>query len=279
MKSDIRLISVDLDGTFLNPKGKVSLKNLEAVRKAQQAGIMFSIATGRFYENAAIGLMDLKLDCPMITLNGGKISAAPLGPVIAAHTMSLESAMESFNVLEDQKAAYYVFSDGFVGIRSHEDKHHSQLEYGDERMLNETGTRFVYGRDSCLELIKKGIYKFYVHAYGELQTLDRIRTALKIQAKLSVLTQSSISNIEIMPPDVDKGTGIRELANYLNISLDQVMAIGDQENDLPMLAAAGLGVAMENASELVKNRADVLTLSNAEDGVASAIYTYALGHA
>ena len=279
MKQNIRLISVDMDGTFLDPKGKVSLKNLEAVKKAQQAGIIFSIATGRFYENAAIGVLDMGLDCPIIALNGAKISASPMGNVIASHYMSVESAMEAFHILEEQKAEYYVFADKFVGIRSDNDRHHSQHEFGDERMLNETDTRFLYGRDACLELINKGIYKFYVHTYEDLSVLARIRTALQNEAKLSVLTQSSVTNIEIMPPDIDKGSGIMELANYLNIPLKQVMAIGDQENDLPMLIKAGLGVAMANASQLVKESSDVMTLSNAHDGVAHAIYTYALGQA
>ena len=62
----------------------------------------------------------------------------------------------------------------------------------------------------------------------------------------------------------------------LDIVLSQVMAIGDQDNDLPMILAAGLGVAMGNASEDVKAKADVITSSNAEDGVAQAIYRYAL---
>ena len=279
MKSKIRLISVDMDGTFLNPQGRVSHENLEAVKAAQSAGIIFSIATGRFYENAAIGLKDLGLDCPLITLNGGKIAASPLGQVIATHKMSVESAMESFYILEEQEAAYYIFSDKFVGIRANEDRHHAQIEFGDDRMLQETDTHFVYGRDACLKLIEKGIYKYYVHAYNDLEALGSIRTALSAQAKLSVLTQSSFSNIEIMPPGVDKGTGIMELVNFLGIRLDEVMAIGDQENDLPMLITAGLGVAMENASESVKEKVDVMTLSNAEDGVAHAIYTYALGQA
>ena len=69
--SKIRLISVDMDGTFLNPQGGISKNNLEAVKEAQDAGIIFSIATGRFYENAAIGMRDRGLHCPLITVTGG----------------------------------------------------------------------------------------------------------------------------------------------------------------------------------------------------------------
>ena len=84
----IRLISVDLDGTLLNPKGKVTIGNLEAIRAAQQAGVVFSVATGRFYENACIGIKDMGLDCPVISTNGGKIAASPFGQVIASHKMA-----------------------------------------------------------------------------------------------------------------------------------------------------------------------------------------------
>ncbi len=272
----IRLISVDLDGTFLNEHGKISKNNLDAVKAAQQAGIIFSVATGRFYENAAIGMKDKGLDCPLISLNGGKISLSPFGRVVAENKMSLESAMEAFRILEAQKADYYVFADGQVGIRGFDDRHHSQLEFGEDRMLNETGTRYFYGADACLSLIEQGIYKFYVHAYHDREKLAAIRFALEYGITRSVLTQSGVSNIEIMPAGIDKGSGVAQLADYLGIGLEEVMAIGDQDNDLPMIRRVGWGVAMGNATDEVKRQARLVTLSNAEDGVAHAIRRYAL---
>lgn len=276
---DIRLISVDMDGTFLNPQGRVSQRNLEAVRAAQKAGIVFSIATGRFYENAALGIKDQGLDCPLITVNGGKIASSPFGDVIAEHVMSKESAMEAFRILEEQKADYYLFANGRVAIRGFEDRHHSQMEFGDERMKEEAGISYLYGADACLELIEDGIYKFYVHAYHDLEKLGRIRWALEQGITRSVLTHSGINNIEIMPMGVDKSSGVAELASYLGIGMDQVMTIGDQDNDLPMIRSAGWGVAMGNATDEVKQEARLVTLSNAEDGVAHAIMSYALGQA
>ena len=271
----IRLISVDLDGTLLNPKGKVTIGNLEAIRAAQQAGVVFSVATGRFYENACIGIKDMGLDCPVISTNGGKIAASPFGQVIASHKMAVRSAVEVMQRLDDLEAAYYVFADGLVGVRLPEDRHHSQIEFGDDRMLHEANTRYFTGHAACLNAVERGIYKFYVHTFGDRAKLQHVRQALQFIPD-TVLTHSSESNIEIMPPGVDKSSGIRELAAYLSIPLSQVMAIGDQDNDLPMILAAGLGVAMGNASEDVKAKADVITGSNAEDGVAQAIYRYAL---
>lgn len=275
----IRLISVDMDGTFLNPQGGVSEKNLDAVKAAQTAGIIFSIATGRFYENAALVMKDRGLDCPVIASNGGKIAVSPFGEVIAEHMMSKESAMEAFRILEEQRAEYYVFSNGQVASRGLEDRHHSQVEFGDERMLNEADTRFLYGADACLELIDRGIYKFYVHANRDSERLGRIRFALEQGISLSTLTHSGADNIEIMPIGVDKGSGIAELARYLGIGLNEVMTIGDQDNDLPMIRRAGWGVAMGNATDEVKQEARIVTLSNGEDGVSHAIMRYALSQA
>ena len=275
----IRLISVDMDGTFLNPQGGISKNNLEAVKEAQDAGIIFSIATGRFYENAAIGMRDRGLHCPLITVNGGKIALSPFGDIISEHVMSKVSAMEAFRILEEQRADYYVFANSRVAIRGFEDRHHSQIEFGDERMLSEAGTRYFYGADACLELIDEGIYKFYVHAYDDLEKLGRVRWALEQGITQSVLTHSGTHNIEIMPAGIDKGSGVAELAEYFHIGLDEVMAIGDQDNDLPMIRLAGWGVAMGNATEDVKSQARLVTLSNAEDGVAYAIRHYALGQA
>lgn len=271
----IRLISVDLDGTLLDPNGRVTFGNLKAIRAAQEAGVVFSVATGRFFENASIGIKDMGLHCPVISTNGGKIAASPFGEVIATHKMAVESAITVMQRLDELEVGYYVFSDGLVGVRLPHDRHHSQIEFGDDRMLNEANTRYLSGQDACLEAIHRGIYKFYVHTFGDRAKLQHIRQALQGIPDI-VLTHSSETNIEIMPPGVDKASGIRELAAYLKIPVSQVMAIGDQDNDLPMLKAAGLGVAMGNASEDVKRQADAITGTNAEDGVAQAIMRYAL---
>ena len=83
-------------------------------------------------------------------------------------------------------------------------------------------------------------------------------------------------NIEIMPAGMDKGKGVRDMARAMGVSMDQVMALGDENNDIPMLRAAGFGVAMGNASEETKNAARFITASNAEEGFALALETYVL---
>ncbi|MHC1786205.1 MAG: Cof-type HAD-IIB family hydrolase [Christensenellales bacterium] len=270
----IRLVTVDMDGTLLNERGKISDRTLQTIRAAQDAGIVFSICTGRFFENASILLKDYGLDCPLIALNGAKVALRPYGACLVKHKMPLASAKATFDLLERTSAGYFLFGDGLVVIRRDGDVHHSQIDFG-ERMETEANTRYEYGKEACLRAIGEGIYKFYIHFGDDLQALGKLRDRLRDVPDIN-LTQSSNINIEVMPLGIDKGQGLRELAGHLVIPMTQVMAVGDEDNDLPMLRAAGLGVAMGNATQAVKGAADVITLSNAEDGVSVAIERYAL---
>jgi Cof subfamily protein (haloacid dehalogenase superfamily) len=273
-KTKIRLVTVDMDGTLLDDKSKISQRSLDVISRAQSQGIIFSICTGRFFENISILAKDYGIDCPLISLNGGKTALAPFGECITSYKMPLESAQTTFRRLEELDAHYFVFGDGFVAISHPGDMHHSQIDFG-SRMEKEANTSYFYGKEACKQGIGRGIYKFYIHAKGDSRKLAHIRNNLLDIPDVN-LTQSSSSNIEIMPRGVDKGKGVRDLAGYFNIPLDEVMAIGDQDNDLSMLQAAGLSVAMGNATPEVKALADIITLSNAQDGAAEAIERYAL---
>ncbi len=273
-KTKIRLVTVDMDGTLLDNNSKISRKSLDIIAKAQSQGIIFSICTGRFFENISILAKDYGLDCPLISLNGGKTALSPFGECITSYMMPKESAMATFWRLEELDAHYFVFGEGFVAISHQGDMHHSQKDFG-IRMETEANTSYYYGKEACEQGIGRGIFKFYIHANNDSQRLTRIRAGL-LGIRDVNLTQSSSSNIEIMPLGIDKGKGVRDLAEYFHIPLAEVMAIGDQDNDVSMLRAAGLSVAMGNATPEVKALADIVTLSNAKDGAAAAIERYAL---
>lgn len=275
-RPEIRLIAVDLDGTLLDDKHRISPANRKAIAAAQQAGIVFAICTGRFFEDACLHALDYGLNCPVISVNGGKVALAPFGQVLTEHRMEDNVAMTSMECLEALDAAYFVFGERRVGIRKTGDKHLSQINFGEARMLAETGTTYHYGKESCLETVQGGIFKFYVHALNDRPKLQRIIGELEKIPGIS-LAQSGTDNVEIMPPHVSKGRGMSDLAEYLKVPLANTMAIGDQENDLPMLRIAGLGVAMGNATREVKSSAHLITESNTQDGVARAIERYALG--
>ena len=132
---EIRLIAVDLDGTLLDDNHRITPANRQAIEAAQQAGIVFAICTGRFFEDACLHALDYGLDCPVISLNGGKVALAPFGQVLSDHRMDDTVAMTCFECLEELDAAYFVFGERRVGIRKTGDKHLSQINFGESRML------------------------------------------------------------------------------------------------------------------------------------------------
>ena len=116
------------------------------------------------------------------------------------------------------------------------------------------------------------MHKFFVCSNDRS---DEVRAALQDIPGIE-LTRSSPRNVEINPAGVNKARGIEELAAFFDIPLSQVMALGDEENDLPMIKAAGYGVAMGNGSEDVKAAARFITDTNNQGGWAKAVRKYAL---
>lgn len=141
-----------------------------------------------------------------------------------------------------------------------------------ESFLVEMGLRYraVNEMDPNLEMPK-------VMFIDDPKVLSKARDQIfaKFQDNFSVV-QSEPYFIELMPQNVSKGNAVTELAARLNLTLDQVMAIGDQGNDLSMIKAAGTGVAMENAIDEVKQNAQFITANNNESGVAKAIQKFVL---
>ncbi len=275
LKHPVRLIAADVDGTLLNSKGVVTPRTRAAILAAQNEGITFAICSGRFFENASILAVDLGLTGPIISLNGGRIGMRPFGETVVSHKMAVDTAMRVYELLESMGAYYYLFADGLVVIRKLKERHHSQLDYG-KRMGKEAATSYRYGKVAAVEAIQAGIYKYYVYApNGGVEELAFIQERLSALQGIKV-TKSSPYNVEIMPEHVDKEHGVSELAAALGVPMAQVMTIGDQLNDLQMIAAAGYGIAMGNAIEEVKAKAFAVTATNDEDGVAVAIERYAL---
>jgi len=265
----VSLIATDIDGTLLNQSRVIPEENVEAIHRAQEKGIVVAIATGRFAENAWVLAESYGLRCPVIGINGGQIVDENLKEIQEKYM--LPAACEKVQLaLEEAGADYFIFGKKLVCTSRADVTHHSELSYGDR--LRSLGIRYYHGREEARRLIKECVYKVFVCNNVPLMAVrERLRGIEGIQ-----LTQSSPYNIEIMPLGVDKGKGIRDYAASLGIPLSRVMALGDEENDIPMLAAAGYGVAMGNASRLAKAAARYVTDTNDQCGFARAVSTYAL---
>lgn len=273
-RPNIRLVAADMDGTLLNGVSEVSHGNAEAIHAIQKKGVIFAICSGRFPENAAITARDGGIECPIIALNGGCITQRTYGDLVVAHPMAPDTVRTVFEALEEIGALYFLFGRKTVITREATHVHHSQVKYGD-RLMHEASVQYHFGLDACHEALERDVFKYYVYSQPGHVSLEVIRGRLLGVLDIQ-LTQSSNTNIEIMPPGIDKATGLKELADYYGIPLSETMALGDQDNDIPMLAEAGLSVAMANAEPHVKAISTVVTASHTEDGVAKALYDYVL---
>jgi Cof subfamily protein (haloacid dehalogenase superfamily) len=268
----IRLVAIDMDGTLLDNRKIMSDANLAALKELEAAGIGLVICTGRHPSNARHVLGRYGLANPVIGSNGSLLFDED-GAVIAAHPIDPAAVDAVAGLMERNRMDYIAFTMDHVIIRE-------QIE----------GT-YTRGPLSYIHEISNGNYKAGILEMGKalggkvykLAAFNRESPSLLEKTRHELagcehlgITKSADTNIEILPEGVDKGAGLREYARLLNIPMAEILSLGDQENDLPMLRNTGYSVAMGNACESVKQAVTYRTASNEEDGVARALRTYVL---
>lgn len=265
----IRLIATDMDGTLLDHRGQIPPENVRAVLEAQKRGVTVAIATGRFPENAYLKLQDSGLTCPILGENGACIVDERLR-LLAMRVMDRAAAARTLDIILAAGADSFIFGHKIICTTRPDAHHHSELSQRDR--IVRLGIGYTHGPEAARDMLRGPVHKFYI--CGSVP-LEPIRRALMDVPDISV-TCSAANNLEVMPKGVDKGTGLEEYAAYLGVPMAQVMALGDYDNDIPMLRAAGYGVAMMNGSERAKCAARFLTADCAEGGFARAVEKFVL---
>jgi hydroxymethylpyrimidine pyrophosphatase-like HAD family hydrolase len=272
----IKLIVIDIDGTLLNPDGTITARTRLAVQAVQQAGIVVTLATARRFHNTAAIAADLGLEGALIIYDGATVVQHPQNIVVSTRTLAPEIAQQAVDLLV---------------------KHHIQPVVHPPTGLDEQIWTGPPEFDNLWLEAYFGAYPLQTHRMpyaslcaghpGPLRVVafdDEaiIQRALPDVAQLNC-TWTTIkrgsydcAELAIMDKGCSKASAVKALAQTLHISLQEVMAIGDNNNDIEMLQAAGWGVAMGQASEAVQASANAVTASNAEDGAALAIERYAL---
>lgn len=266
----IQIVAFDLDGTVLDSNKHLSDRNREALSACARMGIHIVPTTGR----SAAGIIPEIKSIPgvryAITTNGGTITDLKTGQVLERQTISNEKALRLMKIISRYHAMYDPYING-RGISQSQFYDHME-EFG----LNEIMQNMVRAtRDVVPDIME------YVERTGEevekiniyladLRDREPLCRELEREPDL-VITSSLYNNLEVNASSATKGRALMWLADYLNVSREATMALGDGGNDLSMIQAAGTGVAMANGLEEVKAAADFVTLSNDEDGVAAAI--------
>lgn len=267
----IKLIAIDIDGTLINDKHQITPEVHEALQKAREQGVKVVLCTGRPLPGVTNYLNELELftgEDYVICYNGSLVQ----------NTLTKEIIVEFGLTLDDYLEMEYLARK--VGVHFHA----TGLEtmYTANRNISSHTVREAYlvNMDLCYrtpEEMTEDIKIVKMMMIDDAEVLDQgIAQIPKEYFERYTMVKSSPYFFEILNKQADKGAALKHLAQHLGIKQEEVMAIGDNENDLPMIEFAGIGVAMGNATENVKKVANVITASNNEHGVAKAVEKYVL---
>ncbi|MEH2922019.1 sugar-phosphatase [Samsonia erythrinae] len=267
----VKLIAIDMDGTLLTPENRISPAVKAAIAAAREQGVQVVLATGRPYIGVERYLMELDLQqegCYCITNNGALVQRTSNGDCVAQTTLSFDDYLH-FEALASKLGVHFHALDFNFVYTANKDIspytiHESHL----------TGMPLKY---RAVEEMDRSLTFPKVMMIDDPEILDRAISQIPPEDfERYTIMKSAEYYLEILDKRVNKGEGVRMLAEHLNIPRESVMTLGDQENDLAMLEYAGLGVAMGNAVESVKAVSQFVTKTNREDGVAYAIEKFVL---
>lgn len=275
----IKLIAMDMDGTLLADGGKgIPQENVDALRAAHAAGIELALCSGRIPDDMGFYAMDVGVPMHILALNGCCTLDRPLGTITRSDYIDHETAMTIFRLMQEYPVAYGIFGDHDLIVSPKEMSKEALLVIFGSNILRE-GTRTVIrsGGEGAAELIRRGVNKFMIFTENDPLPLQELQARMQKELPAVEVSSSWINNLEVNARGANKGVALTALAQRLGIPMQQIMAIGDNDNDIPMLKAAGVGVAMGNATPNAIAAAQYITLPNQDCGVAAAIRAIALG--
>ena len=277
---DIKLVARDLDGTLFDNSSHISERNLTAIRSITDKGIHVVISTGRPFEGIPFDQIKGTGINYAITANGSGIYEISTGKCLYENAMDEELVTPILNFLltRDIHMDAFIGGKGYTPVQCVETAQKLTVPSSIKNYIITTRTRL----DNILQFIHENQLKvqkmtlnFYPAADGTLIDRETVRKFLVSNPSITTVC-GGYNNLEFTRADANKGVGLRKLAEILGVNLDATMAIGDTENDLAIIEAAGIGVAMGNATDAVKARADYVTTTNTKDGVAAAIEHFIL---
>ena len=277
---DIKLVALDLDGTLFDNSSRISERNLTAIRSITDKGIHVVISTGRPFEGIPFDQIKGTGINYAITANGSGIYEISTGKCLYENAMDEELVTPILNFLltRDIHMDAFIGGKGYTPVQCVETAQKLTVPSSIKNYIITTRTRL----DNILQFIHENQLKvqkmtlnFYPAAAGTLIDRETVRKFLVSNPSITTVC-GGYNNLEFTRADANKGVGLRKLAEILGVNPDATMAIGDTENDLAIIEAAGIGVAMGNATDAVKARADYVTTTNTKDGVAAAIEHFIL---
>jgi Cof subfamily protein (haloacid dehalogenase superfamily) len=284
----IRLLALDLDGTLLNSRGDVPDANRSAIRAAEDNGVLVTIASGRRFRDARPVGVALELNAPLITHNGALLKYAESQETVAADLIDTETAFEIIRVGKAYGGDPFVSVDPkgpgsliYDRISNENEPLKRYLSWAETLHGDEAHSAVIHVNNLEDELARHEV--IHVSFSGTCSAMSTMLEYLedeigeKVTLLATVYPRRNFTLIDILPQDSSKGSGLAKLAAIVGVKPDEVMAIGDNFNDIEMLEFAGTAVVMGNADpSLLERKEFYTTLSNDESGVTTAIERFIL---
>ncbi len=267
----IRLIAVDIDGTLLNPQFQISEADLTALRHAHRQGIEVILVTGRRHTFALPIAQQLGFDLWLICSNGA-VTRSLSGETFHRDLLPQQTCRDLCGAMQEFRGQTVLTFDkdgrGAIVL-----EHMQELEGSIRHWLqkNIEYIEFVVPIENALttDPVQAMFCGPVALMQQALKTLDRI--GLPITVLRTEYPGRDLSIVDVLNADCSKGHALKRWANHRGITREQVMAVGDNYNDIEMLAFAGHPFIMENASQELRGRGWTETRSNAENGVSAAV--------
>jgi len=284
----ISFLALDLDGTLLDSRGNISQRNRIAIDNAREHGVHVALVTGRRFRDSRPVALELGLDIPLISHNGALTKHAATLQTVSVLPLPLDAAREALRVGRET-GADALLSDDYEGL--------GVLVYDHFRGENTAAYKYVswarrlHGEEEGSNAVRQvGSLEQYldhdpIHLAfsGTCNEMDQLEEILKSKLGSTVkilgtkYPEQDFTLLDILNPAASKGAGVAAAAAELGIDREEIMAIGDNYNDLEMLLFAAVGVVMANAPLSLREIAGLHpTASNREDGVALAIEQFIL---
>lgn len=264
-----KLIALDMDGTLLDEKKEISNRCQNNIKKLKEKGIKVVLATGRPIDGVMryvekLGLLDE--DDYVVAYNGALVQSTRTDQILYHKPLSLDSYKELYDVSKQLGVYIHALTDS--SVLTPKNNPYTDIESSINQIPTIEGP--VEDIDSSTKIVK-------VMFIDDPKKLDEIIPLIPqwVKDKYSILRSAPIF-LEFLDKSTNKGVGVSAIAKKLGIKQEEVICVGDAENDVAMMEYAGLGVAMGNATDEAKAVADYITFTNEDDGVAHVIEKFML---
>ncbi len=262
-----RFMAVDIDGTLLNSGGKLTEATREAVLTASGKGLIFTLSTGRPVQGVQSLINALQLDSPVITYNGAMVITGKSREIIYEQKLSAEDAKNVIELGNQRGCMVAVWAENRLYVN----------ELNEPAFQYSTIAGITPEKITDIDaLVREGVTKVLWN--DEPSVVERYQDEIGQYLSGNVNYHTSRPMfLEFVDKKASKALAMEKIGEHFGIPKEEMIAVGDGFNDLSMIEYAGLGVAMGNAKEAIRQRAKYVTLSNDEDGVAHVIRKFVLG--